>query len=80
MAQGTPRKLACDYAVLDSYSDFIIAIRRVKMGWLMITVKHTDDNSQEAADLGHEQILPPDFAKRVAGVDRSEARAPLGRE
>jgi hypothetical protein len=59
MAQGSPWKLACYYAVIDSHCDFIIAVGRVKVRRLMIAVKHADHDSQEAADFEHEQILAP---------------------
>ncbi len=66
MAKSSPWELTCYYPVIDSHCDLVIAIDCIKMRWFMVAVKHAYDDSEEAADFGHEQILARRVNERTA--------------
>jgi hypothetical protein len=55
----SPWELAGHNAVVDPHRDLELTLDSVEMRGLMIPVQYGDYDAKEAADLGHEPILPP---------------------
>src|SRR5437867_8724503 len=67
MPQGPPREMPFNNSGLQIYHNPMLSINRVKMGRLVLAVKHLDDDSQKPADLRHAA------APTVAGLDTGAA-------
>jgi len=46
-----------DFVFLNINNAFKIGINSMKMRWIMIPVKHPDDNPKEVTNLWHKKIL-----------------------
>ena len=67
MLQGAAGKLAADQTRFNFGRDLKTAINRMKMGKAMLSVEHSNNDSQEPANFWHIQ-----FYHRLAGVEISE--------